>query len=504
MARKKLPLILGTAAAAAMIVPRLRNGARGRSGPAPASKTWRGRITSHETFTHDSLDSLGYDWERIADPAMGPRYPFKIYLPQDTEDIVRAVREAKSLGERLTVRSKGHSSNDLVVAEGGAVLVTEKLSRVLNLDEAGMTVTAQAGAVSAEVDDWLWTKGYGLPVIGDHNHITIGGFASVGGISPASHRFGLFVDNVEALEYVDWDGNLIRCSRAEHPRQFFRVLTGYGQHGVIATMTCRIIQIDKYRTILENHQTHYRNVESFIEGSGRYIVDPGDALYERGVWFDFALKGGRALTLGQFSTYHATEQTSLVSARQRAAYGYLHRIGYLAGRLPPKMDRMLKYLGSTGVLFSPRYATIKNIEFFTDKILDSTVGDPTRMLITLAPLDRYPELFRDSYQLMREFRERYHCFTFISVYVKSIHSPYMAQGSAADQFCELMFYLGIEPKGMTDAVLDELVARFDDICIKHGGFRYMHTKTAKDPERRRQVDPNAFYALRELEAVPAD
>ena len=88
--------------------------------------------------------------------------------------------------------------------------------------------------------------------------------------------------------------------------------------------------------------------------------------------------------------------------------------------------------------------------------------------------------------------------------VKSIHSPYMAQGSAADQFCELMFYLGIEPKGMTDAVLDELVARFDDICIKHGGFRYMHTKTAKDPERRRQVDPNAFYAVREMEAVPAD
>ena len=33
-----------------------------------ASKSWRGKIESHETFSHDSLDSLGYDWERIGNP----------------------------------------------------------------------------------------------------------------------------------------------------------------------------------------------------------------------------------------------------------------------------------------------------------------------------------------------------------------------------------------------------------------------------------------------------
>ena len=33
-----------------------------------ASKSWRGKIESHETFSHDSLDSLAYDWERIGNP----------------------------------------------------------------------------------------------------------------------------------------------------------------------------------------------------------------------------------------------------------------------------------------------------------------------------------------------------------------------------------------------------------------------------------------------------
>jgi hypothetical protein len=496
--------VLGAAGAAALVVPRVRNGLR--TGPAPATRTWRGRITSHETFTHDSLDSLGYDWERIADPDIEPKYPLKIYLPQSTDDIVRVVREARSLGERLTVRSKGHSSNDLVLADGGAVVVTEKLNKVLDLDESNMTVTAQAGAISAEVDDWLWSKGYGLPIIGDHNHITIGGFASVGGISPASHRFGLFLDTVQSLEYVDWNGNVRRCSQDEHPEEFHRVLAGLGQYGIISSMTCRIIPIDKYRTVLENDQTHYRDVESFIEGTRKYIEDPGDALYERGVWFDFALKGGRALTIGQFSMYRETSRGVYANVRNRTSYGYLHRIGYMAGRLPPKVDRIMKYVGSTGVLFSPKFASIKNIEFFTDKILDSTVGDPTRMLITLAPLDRYAELFRDSYELMRSFREKYGCFTFISVYVKSIKSPYLqrARGGGEDRFCELMFYLGINTKGMNTEVLDELVSLYDDVTIKHGGFRYMHSKTVKDAERRRQIDPNAAFAKQEQLMAPTD
>lgn len=33
-----------------------------------------------------------------------------------------------------------------------------------------------------------------------------------------------------------------------------------------------------------------------------------------------------------------------------------------------------------------------------------------------------------------------------------------------------------------------------DLCVEHEAFRYMHTKTGKDPEQRKKIDPNAFYA----------
>jgi hypothetical protein len=49
---------------------------------------------------------------------------------------------------------------------------------------------------------------------------------------------------------------------------------------------------------------------------------------------------------------------------------------------------------------------------------------------------------------------------------------------------------------MTDEVLDALVEEFDDICIELGAHRYMHSRTTRDAEKRRLVDPNTYYAER--------
>jgi hypothetical protein len=458
--------------------------------------TWRTNINSHKGFTHDSIDSLGYDWERIANPGIKPQYPLKVYLPQTTDDIVRVVKEARALGERLAIRSAGHSSNHLVLNPGGSVLLTRELNQIVEIDEEAMTATVQAGMISAQLDDRLSTRGLGLPIIGDHNHITVGGFASVGGISPASHRFGLFVDTIERIEYVNWDGEVITASRTENPDQFYAVLTGRGQHGVIATVTVKLIKIDKYTTVLKNHEKHYFDVASFITGAGATIANPGDALYERGVWLNYPLPGGHSIGVGQFSAYHATDQTGWAKARDYASYTYLDGLGWLSDHVPTSTGAALKALGMLGVIMSPQYATVKNVEFFTDKVLDSMVGDPTRMFIILAPLDRFGNLFQSAYDLMLEFRERHHCFTFLSVYVKSIRSPYLAQGGPNDRFCELMFYNGIDNAGMTPAVTEDLVNRFDDIVIANHGFRYMHSLTSNDPDRRQKVDPNVYYSSR--------
>ena len=451
------------------------------------------KYTSHEGVVHDSLIGLGYDWEQIGDPGIRPRYPFKIYLPQTTDEVIAAINETRQLGQRLVIRSKGHSSNDLVFNEAGSILCTSMLNKILEVNEEALSVTVQAGAITAELDEHLLERGYGLPVLGDHNDITAGGFASVGGISPSSIRYGMFVDNVLAFEYVTFDGQLVGCTREGNPEEFFRVLCGTGQFGVLVQLTVRIIRVDKYRTILRNRIRHYLKVEEFIADTERYLGDFGDARMGRGAWFDLPL-GKAHLKIGQFSTYVETRQSAYKRLRNKLVYGYLHDIGKWAGRVPRPVELLLKALALGGLIFSPRYASIKNVESFTDRITDSTVGDPTRWYILLAPAESYAILCRKLYELALDYRTRYQCFTLVALYVKGIKSDYLSRGEPDRHFSELTLYVGINLKHMTEKILSDLVSQIDDLCVEHGSYRYMHTKTVKDSERRSVVDPNAFYA----------
>ena len=456
---------------------------------------WRKKINQHETFDHDSIDSLFYDWDRIGDPDGAPRAPLKFYVPRNTDDVVRCVQECRELGQVLFVRSKGHSSNDLVTPVGGAVLLTEKLHGVIDVDAETMTATVWSGTPSADVDAHLAESGLGLPVIGDHAHITVGGFTSVGGITASSFKYGLFVDTVQRLEYVDWDGDVHEVDRADGVDEFNRLLMGLGRHGVITKVTVSIIAVDKHDTYWRNDATRYRELDEFIADSRELCADPPeDAQFMRGLWVDFPLSDERHLELGTFSVYRDTDMNAARKAAELASYGGLHRLGWMAGRLPEGIDKAVKMAGMAGVVLAPRYATVKNAEFFTEKILDATVGDPQRFLVVISPIDIYEEQFRRLWDMLVDYRDRYGCFTFITLYVKSIDSPYLSQGDPDNRrWVEFLFYVGVDTDLMTESLLDQIADELDQNCIDTGSFRYMHTRTGRDPERLAAIDPNAPY-----------
>lgn len=452
--------------------------------------------TSHDLFGHDSVSGLGYDWSRVADPGIAPRPPFKVYLPRTTADVVRLVREASDAGEQVVVRGHAHSSNNLVTPDGGVVMLTEGMNRIVHLDEADMTVTVQCGAALMALDAWLSELGLGLPIVGDHDHITAAGFASVGGISPASHRHGMFVDTVVELEYVDWAGKVHRCSRQHSRPELLRLLAGTGRHGVITELTITVIKADKYHTVYANQRRITASLDEFVSYSGRMIGDPGDAVAKRGVWADLEVPGlsGASVRLGQFSSYHHTPQHLAKSLWKRLAYRYQNLLGYWAGRLPPQLDEFVKYLGTGTIMLSPGYATMKDIERSTDQVLDSTVGDPTRMFVVLAPVQRYTSLFHQLYELCLLERRRSRAITSISIYVKAVSSAYLSGGDPPDRYVEVMLYLGLRPERMTPEVLDRLVRKIDEITIAHQAVRYMHSLTSSDPTVRAKVDPNTRYS----------
>lgn len=471
------------------------------------SNHWHYVPTSHESIQHDSLSGLGYDWSKTADPAIPARMPFKVYLPRTTEDVMVVVQETQRDGRSVAVRGEGHSSNNLVTPERGTVVLTALMDRVLEVNDTAMTVTVQGGAPLMAVDLYLSKMGLGLPVIGDHDGITAGGFASVGGISPASLQYGMFVDTVSALEYVDWSGKAHRCGRTENREDFLRLLCGTGRHGIITQLTIDVVKVDKFRTVFDNHRHVSLTVNDFVVHSGRFIRDPGSAVMAHGIWADVPIAGRLGLPaalglpavnvrFGQFYSYHTTTQRLYKSLWNRAGYGMQHAMGYWAGRLPTPVDEALKYLGMGAIMLSPKFAAIKNVERYTDQVIDATVGDPTRWYVVFAPAERYESLFYQLYELFVAERRRSEAFTFIALYVKAVRSPYLsgtAPGEPTKPYCELLVQVGIRPERMTARVQDRLVARIDQLTITAGGMRYLHSLTSSDPEIRERVDPNSRY-----------
>jgi len=443
--------------------------------------------TSHARFSHDSIASLGYDWSRIGGSEGSGRYPRAIYLPETTADVAAAVQESVLLQRPLRIRGKGHSSNDLVVSDRGALLCTERLSAIGRLDAEAGTITVQSGVTVGTLEERLAESGFGLPVAPDHPDISVGGYASAGGLGPASHRFGLFADTVAAAEYVDWSGRVTRLSRSGDPTALRRLLGGVGRHGVITELTCDVIAIDKRATVLRNDRRVTRDFASFARICTAFATDPADAQYARGVWLD---AGERKPRVGQLSIYHDAPGARRGRARNAVSYGALHRVGRLCSALPPGPAAAVKAAGSlAGMIASPRYASVRNIELFTDAVIDHTVGDPARTLVAVAPVETLEAAFHALYERCVELRERERCVTFISIHFKGIRSAYLAGGSEPRRYGELMLILGVDPARMTDPLLDGLVADVDRLCVEHEAFRLLHTKTGSDP----RVDPNSRY-----------
>jgi FAD/FMN-containing dehydrogenase len=84
---------------------------------------------------------------------------------------------------------------------------------------------------------------------------------SVGGVGGASHRFGLVVDNVEALEVVTGRGEFVTCSPSERPGLFRAVLGGLGQFAVI---TKAKIQLQRAPTAVRVYELTYTDVNQYV------------------------------------------------------------------------------------------------------------------------------------------------------------------------------------------------------------------------------------------------
>ena len=182
----------------------------------------------------------------------------QVIAPNSIVEAQQATNQVRDAGQSLSIASGRHAMGSQQFLTGGTLLDTRHLNRIVGLDAERGIVTVEAGIMWADLVAGL--RDLQQPDV--HRRWSIvqkqtgADRLSVGGALAANgHGRGLtyrpIVQDVEAFEMIDADGDLIRCDRDQNSDLFRLAIGGYGLYGVITTVDLRLMPAHHVRRMVE-------------------------------------------------------------------------------------------------------------------------------------------------------------------------------------------------------------------------------------------------------------
>jgi FAD/FMN-containing dehydrogenase len=182
---------------------------------------------------NDAYESARRIWNAMID-----RRPALIARCATGADVARAVTCARETGLALAVRGGGHNIAGSAICEGGIVIDLSAM-KAATVDAGARRVTIEAGALLSDLDAATQAHGLATPV-GINSTTGIAGLTLGGGFGWLSRKYGMTVDNLEAVEVVTAGGETTRASASENADLFWALRGGGGNFGVVTRFTYRL------------------------------------------------------------------------------------------------------------------------------------------------------------------------------------------------------------------------------------------------------------------------
>jgi FAD/FMN-containing dehydrogenase len=172
-----------------------------------------------------------YDTERKVYNAMIDRKPRLIVKCADVADVIAAVRAARTMGLKVSIRGGGHNAAGLGVCDDGMTIDLSAMHYV-RVDPASRNVLVGAGATWSDVDHATHAFGLAVPS-GIISTTGVGGLTLGGGTGHLTRRYGLTIDNLLSVDMVLADGSFVVANAEENADLFWAVRGGGGNFGVV-------------------------------------------------------------------------------------------------------------------------------------------------------------------------------------------------------------------------------------------------------------------------------
>jgi glycolate oxidase len=134
-----------------------------------------------------------------------------VAFPGSRDDLARLIREASRRGIAVVPRGAGSGfSGGSVPLDGGLVISTEKLHRVLRFDAGAEEVEVESGVVNKDLQDYLARERYFYPPDpASLNFSTIGGNVAENAGGPRAFKYGVTRRYVRSLTWITSAGETI-------------------------------------------------------------------------------------------------------------------------------------------------------------------------------------------------------------------------------------------------------------------------------------------------------
>ena len=194
----------------------------------------------------DLGDAVGEDSCHDESLGTAPVRPIAVVRPRSTAEVVAVIEAARSLGVPVTARGSGTGlSGASVPVEGGIVVSFERMSAILEIDEANQVAVVEPGVTLTELDAVLAPRGLVYPVFPGEQSASLGGNVSTNAGGMRAVKYGVTRHHVLGLEAVLGTGEVITTGG-----RFVKATSGYdltqlivGSEGTLALVTRAILRL---------------------------------------------------------------------------------------------------------------------------------------------------------------------------------------------------------------------------------------------------------------------
>lgn len=174
--------------------------------------------------------------------------------------------------QQLIARGAGYSYCNASVSEIALVVDMLRMNRILNFNLDQATITVESGITVGELNQFVISKGYIIPVLPGYPAITVGGSIAFNVHGKSSFLTGTFGDIIENITLFHPEKGELSLSPKSNKDIFELTIGGMGLTGIILTATIRLKRIPGGRIHLKKISVNnvHDAVQAMIDNKDQY------------------------------------------------------------------------------------------------------------------------------------------------------------------------------------------------------------------------------------------